>query len=82
MNLWSRTKRARSIAGIITAIAGSGQAPPPADMPDYLRQQYGEYGKTRNGELGRDIKRLTTKSRQPATGLDRRAARDLRGDTK
>jgi len=79
VSLWSKAKRARSIGGVIAAIAGSGQAPPPADLPVYLQQQYAEYSKTRDQELARDIKRLTTQTRQPTTRLDRSAARNLRG---
>ncbi|MER6562761.1 hypothetical protein ABT300_34530 [Streptomyces sp. NPDC001027] len=78
-SLWDKTKRARAIGGAVAAIAGSGQAPPPANMPAYLRQQYAKYGKVRDEQLARDIKRLTTQTRQPTTALGRRASRNLRG---
>ncbi|MFJ9631401.1 hypothetical protein ACIRU8_27170 [Streptomyces sp. NPDC101175] len=81
MSLWNKAKRARGIGGVIVAMAGAGHAPPPADLPAYLQRQYGEYSKTRDRELGRDIKRLTTRTRQPTTALDRSAARKLRGTT-
>ncbi|MDX2698391.1 hypothetical protein Sipo8835_05840 [Streptomyces ipomoeae] len=79
MSLWSKARKAWTIGEIVATITGSAQAPPPADLPAYLRQQYTEYAKTRHEQLGRDIKRLTTKTRRPTTGLDRAAARNLRG---
>lgn len=79
MSLRSKAKRAWTIGEIVAAITGSAQAPPPAGLPAYLQQQYTEYAKTRHEQLGRDIKRLTTKTRRPTNGLNRAAARNLRG---
>lgn len=79
MSLWSRTARARSLAGIVAALAGSGQAPPPDGMPAYLREQYGAYGKVRLGESRAEIRRLDPAARPPGTGLSRADARRLRG---
>ena len=82
MSLWSKAKKAWNIGEITVTLTAAGQAPPPPGMPAYLQQQYAEHSRTRNEQLGQDIKRLTTKSRRPTTGapLDRDSARRLRGN--
>lgn len=79
MSLWSKVRRAWTVGEIVAAVTGSAQAPPPADLPAYLHQQYGAYAKNRDERLGRDMKRLMARTRHPEAALDRRTARRLRG---
>lgn len=72
-------KRTRATAGIIGAIAGSAQAPPPAQMPQYLANQYKSHGKVQLESRRREIKRLTEKTARPVPALDKRDAKRLRG---
>ncbi|CAM5562808.1 hypothetical protein [Streptomyces avidinii] len=81
MSLWSRARKVWHLGEVIAAIGAAGQAPPPPDLPVYLRQQYADHSKSQVEKLGRDIKRLTAAPRRPTTAvkLDRDSARRLRG---
>jgi hypothetical protein len=76
---WDRLKRARYLGGIVAAIAGGTQAPPPGKLPEYLQQQYRQQSEVRLERTARDIKRLTTKDRRPQISLSRKDAKRLRG---
>ncbi|TDD72743.1 hypothetical protein E1262_02510 [Jiangella aurantiaca] len=71
--------RAGAIGGIIGHLVGSGQAPPPADMPDYLTKQYKIHTELQLNKRARDIKRLTSTTNRPVAALDPRDAKRLRG---
>jgi hypothetical protein len=74
---WGR--RTKATAGIIATITGSAQAPPPAQMPQYLADQYKTHSKVQLEGRRQEIKRLTTKTLRPVPVLDKRDAKRLRG---
>ncbi|WTW93594.1 hypothetical protein OG216_09500 [Streptomycetaceae bacterium NBC_01309] len=81
MSARGRLGRAVNMGHAAWAIFAAAQAPPPGNLPTALQKQYAEYSEVRQEQLRRDAKRLTTKSRQPQTSLNRRDARALRGRT-
>jgi len=69
MNIRRAARTVLNLGRIAGMLAGSVSAPPPANLPRYLEEQYQNYAKTRPAEIRREISSLITKSRESTTSL-------------